>query len=103
MWVFRSEEKEERKLTFAEQELGNPLGGLVYSSGLPSSTDNTTLQQVISWNNFIGSGVSRHHRRSPATADADPLSILQVFCFKICDPSVTLPNYCQNIYDLIGW
>ncbi|ORY92737.1 hypothetical protein BCR35DRAFT_7233 [Leucosporidium creatinivorum] len=61
-------------------ELGNPLGGLVYSSGLPTG-DNVTEAQVFSWNNFIGSGV---------------------FCFKVCDPSVTDKNYCQNIYDLIG-
>lgn len=54
----------------------------MYSSGLPTSTSNTTLSQVISWNNFIGSGV---------------------FCFKVCDPSVTSPDYCQNVYDLIGW
>ena len=30
-------------------QLGNPLGGLVYSFGLPSG-DNKTLAQVISWN-----------------------------------------------------
>ncbi|KAK4695527.1 hypothetical protein P7C70_g8537, partial [Phenoliferia sp. Uapishka_3] len=61
--------------------LGNPLGGLVYSTGLPSG-DNTTYQQAISWNNFVGGGV---------------------FCFKLCDPSYsTDKNYCQNIYDLIG-
>ncbi|KAL8278448.1 hypothetical protein RQP46_009138 [Phenoliferia psychrophenolica] len=55
----------------------NPLGGLVYSSGLPSG-DGSTLEQVSSWNNFI-------------------------VCFKLCDPSYgTDKNYCQNIYDLIG-
>ncbi|GAA6012959.1 hypothetical protein JCM10207_008395 [Rhodosporidiobolus poonsookiae] len=58
---------------------GNPLGGLVYSSALPSG-DNSTELQVIEWNNFIGSGV---------------------FCFKICDPSADA-NYCQNKFDLIG-
>ncbi|GAA6060071.1 hypothetical protein JCM10212_003032 [Sporobolomyces blumeae] len=61
-------------------QLGNPLGGLVYSSGLPSG-DNSTLQQVVSWNEFIGSGV---------------------FCLKLCDPSITSPNYCENKFDLIG-
>lgn len=29
--------------------LGNPLGGLMYSTGLPRG-DNTTIQQVRSWN-----------------------------------------------------
>ncbi|GAA5980716.1 hypothetical protein JCM5350_006362 [Sporobolomyces pararoseus] len=61
-------------------QLGNPLGGLVYSFGLPSG-DNKTLAQVISWNQFIGTGE---------------------FCLKLCDPSVTSPNYCENKFDLIG-
>ncbi|KAF7970700.1 hypothetical protein HWV62_23238 [Athelia sp. TMB] len=61
-------------------ELGNPIGGLVYSTGLPSG-DNSTYLQSTSWNNFVGSGT---------------------FCIKVCDPTVTKPNYCQNIYDLIG-
>ncbi|KAF7966392.1 hypothetical protein HWV62_38867 [Athelia sp. TMB] len=61
-------------------QLGNPIGGLVYSTGLPSG-DNSTYLQSTSWNNFVGSGT---------------------FCIKVCDPTVTKPNYCQNIYDLIG-
>ncbi|GAA6062329.1 hypothetical protein JCM10212_006579 [Sporobolomyces blumeae] len=62
--------------------LGNPLGGLVFSSGLPSG-DNSTEVQVIEWNNFIGGGY---------------------FCFKLCDPAYTgdSHNYCQNRYDLMG-
>jgi len=60
--------------------LGNPIGGLVYSSGMPSG-DGTTLTQVTSWNNFVGSGQ---------------------FCIKLCDPTITSPNYCLNTYDLIG-
>jgi len=60
---------------------GNPLGGLVYSSGLPTAKDNTTLAQVTSWNNFVGSGA---------------------FCIKLCDPTVTTPNYCENRIDLLG-
>ncbi|KAF7974539.1 hypothetical protein HWV62_12014 [Athelia sp. TMB] len=32
-----------------DDKLGNPVGGLVYSSGMPSG-DNTTLIQVSSWN-----------------------------------------------------
>ncbi|BGP15855.1 hypothetical protein JCM10213_005659 [Rhodosporidiobolus nylandii] len=59
---------------------GNPLGGLVYSSGLPTG-DNKTETQVIEWNNFVGSGL---------------------FCLKLCDPSVTSPNYCENKFDLLG-
>ncbi|GAA5854369.1 hypothetical protein JCM3766R1_002300 [Sporobolomyces carnicolor] len=61
--------------------LGNPLGGLVFSSGLPSG-DNSTEQQVVEWNNFIGGGY---------------------FCFKLCDPTYNDGhNYCQNRYDLMG-
>ncbi|BGP15856.1 hypothetical protein JCM10213_005658 [Rhodosporidiobolus nylandii] len=59
---------------------GNPLGGLVYSSGLPTG-DNKTETQVIEWNNFVGAGT---------------------FCLKLCDPSVTSPNYCENKFDLLG-
>ncbi|GAA6027410.1 hypothetical protein JCM8097_007841 [Rhodosporidiobolus ruineniae] len=59
---------------------GNPLGGLVYGTNLPSG-DNTTYKQAIEWNNFVGSGV---------------------FCLKLCDPTVTSPNYCENKYDLVG-
>jgi len=61
--------------------LGNPIGGLVYSTGLPSAKDNTTYIQASSWNNFVGSGI---------------------FCIKLCDPTVNSPNYCQNIFDLLG-
>jgi hypothetical protein len=24
------------------------------------------------------------------------------FCIKACDPTITDPNYCQNIFDLLG-
>ncbi|BGP47864.1 hypothetical protein JCM10450v2_003729 [Rhodotorula kratochvilovae] len=60
-------------------QLGNPLGGLVYSSGLPTG-DNSTIEQSISWTNFVGSGV---------------------FCMKLCGP-MSSPNYCENKFDLIG-
>jgi len=60
---------------------GNPLGGLVYSSGLPSLPNNNSLVQAVEWNNFVGSGV---------------------FCIKLCDPTVTAPNYCENRLDLLG-
>lgn len=60
--------------------LGNPLGGLVYSHGLPSG-DNKTMVQVSEWNNFIGGGK---------------------FCFKLCDPNQGSTNYCENRYDLVG-
>ncbi|GAA5909281.1 hypothetical protein JCM8208_005630 [Rhodotorula glutinis] len=63
-------------------QLGNPLGGIVFSTGLPSAVggDNSTMQQVISWNNYVGSGV---------------------FCMKFCGP-ISSPNYCENRFDLIG-
>jgi hypothetical protein len=60
---------------------GNPLGGLVFSNNLPSSTSNTTIVQVQNWSNFVGSNM---------------------FCFKACDPTVTSPDFCQNIYDTQG-
>ncbi|GAA5859892.1 hypothetical protein JCM1840_001784 [Sporobolomyces johnsonii] len=60
--------------------LGNPLGGLVYSTNLPSG-DNKTELQANSWNNFVGS---------------------DTFCLKLCDPSVSSPNYCENKFDLLG-
>ncbi len=54
---------------------GNPLGGLMYSTGFASG-DNKTYVQTQSWNNFVGSGV---------------------FCFKMCDPNYTTDkNYCQK-------
>jgi hypothetical protein len=30
--------------------LGNPIGGLLYSNGMPSAKDNSTYMQVSSWN-----------------------------------------------------
>lgn len=61
---------------------GNPLGGLVYSTGF-SSGNNSTYLQTQSWNQFLdGNGE---------------------FCIKLCDPGYnTSLNYCQNIYDIIG-
>jgi len=59
---------------------GNPLGGLVYSTGW--SGGNNNYEQVIEWHNFMGGSV---------------------FCFKICDPAgANAANYCQHIFDRIG-
>lgn len=63
---------------------GNPLGGLVFSNGLPLSGDgdNNTYTQVIEWHNFIGSNFS---------------------CFKACDPKDPNDhNYCYNQLDRVG-
>lgn len=60
---------------------GNPLGGVVYSNGTTDSPDGHTLAQAHNWNLFVGGGQ---------------------FCAKVCYNSVTSPDYCQNIYDLIG-
>jgi len=63
---------------------GNPLGGLVFSNGLPLSGDgdNSTYTQVIEWHNFIGSNFS---------------------CFKACDPKDPNDhNYCYNQLDRVG-
>jgi hypothetical protein len=59
---------------------GNPLGGVVFSNGTTDS-DGTTMVQVHNWNTFVGGGQ---------------------FCFKACYNSITNPDYCLNIYDLIG-
>jgi hypothetical protein len=59
--------------------LGNPIGGVVYSNNLPGA--NGELKQVMNWNNFVGNGL---------------------FCFKVCDNTITSPNYCENRWDLIG-
>jgi len=60
---------------------GNPLGGLVFSNNLPSSKDNATIIQVQNWSNFVGGNQ---------------------FCIKACDPTVTSPDYCQNVFDTQG-
>jgi len=60
---------------------GNPLGGLVFSNNLPSSSGNTTITQVKNWSNFVGGNQ---------------------FCFKACDNKITSPDYCQNVFDTQG-
>ncbi|KAJ7731369.1 hypothetical protein B0H16DRAFT_1583715 [Mycena metata] len=61
---------------------GNPLGGVVYSLDTNFSPDGgKTPGQVHNWNLFVGSGV---------------------FCVKACFNSITSPDYCQNVYDLVG-
>jgi len=60
---------------------GNPLGGLVFSNNLPTSSNNSTYTQVDNWSLFIGS---------------------DQFCFKACDNSIKEPDYCNNIYDEVG-
>jgi len=66
-------------------EMGNPMGGMVYSNQYPSSnTDNKTLTQVVEWKQFIGG---------------------DQFCLMICDPSKTSPTnvgLCNNVYDEVG-
>jgi len=59
---------------------GNPLGGVVFSNGTTDS-DGTTMVQVHNWNTFVGGNQ---------------------FCFKACYNSITEPDYCLNIYDLVG-
>ena len=59
---------------------GNPLGGLFYSTAW--SSDKTTYQQVIEWNNFMGGNA---------------------FCLKACDPAgPNAARFCEHIYDRIG-
>ncbi|KAK4047873.1 hypothetical protein OIO90_006034 [Microbotryomycetes sp. JL221] len=58
--------------------LGNPVGGLVYSSDLFAGDD---LKQVRRWNLFYDSGM---------------------FCLKICNLNRKDPNLCLNTYDIIG-
>jgi len=59
---------------------GNPLGGLFYSTAW--SSDKTTYEQVIEWNNFMGGNS---------------------FCLKACDPAgPNAAHFCEHIYDRIG-
>jgi len=61
---------------------GNPIGGLVYSTNLPSSSGNGSYLQSPVWSFFIGSGV---------------------LCGKACDPNA--PNaqgICQHVFDVEG-
>ena len=59
---------------------GNPLGGLFYSTAW--SSDKTTYEQVIEWNNFMGGNS---------------------FCLKACDPAgPNAARFCEHIYDRIG-
>lgn len=60
---------------------GNPLGGIVFSNNLPTAKDNTTMIQADNWNNFVGS---------------------DIFCIKLCDNTITTPDYCENRIDLLG-
>ncbi|KAF9461027.1 hypothetical protein BDZ94DRAFT_1168573 [Collybia nuda] len=56
---------------------GNPLGGLLYSTGFGGG-----FKQVIEWHNFLGS---------------------DFFCLKACDPAGrNAPRFCEHIYDRIG-
>ncbi|KAI5476396.1 hypothetical protein MNV49_007774 [Pseudohyphozyma bogoriensis] len=61
-------------------QLGNPLGGTVWSSAIPGAS-NSSVQQVHNWNMFVGS---------------------DTFCFKACFNNVTSPDYCENRWDLLG-
>ena len=59
---------------------GNPLGGLFYSTAW--SSDKSTYEQVIEWNNFMGGNA---------------------FCLKACDPAgPNAARFCEHIYDRIG-
>ncbi|KAJ7497686.1 hypothetical protein FB451DRAFT_1212411 [Mycena latifolia] len=62
---------------------GNPLGGLFYSNGFPSSNGNPdNYQQVIEWHNFMGS---------------------DTFCLKACDPAgPSAARFCEHRFDRIG-
>jgi hypothetical protein len=53
---------------------GNPLGALVYSTGLPSG-DNKTYTQAVEWIAITGSGF---------------------FCIKLCDSNQGADNYCNK-------
>lgn len=63
-----------------DDNLGNPVGGLVYSQD-PAFAVNGSYGQVHNWNLFVGSGT---------------------FCFKACFNNITSPDYCENTYDIIG-
>jgi len=55
--------------------LGNPIGGLVFSSAFGP------LQEIFEWTNFV--------------SDTQ-------FCFRACKPGPMAPTWCQHIYDVMG-
>jgi len=57
-----------------QDELGNPMGGLCYSTAF--SSDNTTYEQIASWNVFLGGNLMG---------------------MKICNPSGSNPRVTANI------
>jgi len=54
---------------------GNPIGGLVFSSGFGQ------LEQLHEWTNFV--------------SDTE-------FCFRACKPGPKAAEWCQHIYDVMG-
>jgi len=54
---------------------GNPIGGIVFSSGFGQ------LEQLTEWTNFVA---------------------VDQFCFRACKPGANATRYCQHIYDLMG-
>ena len=83
---------------------GNPIGGLMYSNGLPMSTapDNNTFVQVTQWNKCV-------YPSPPHSPILLTLTLLPSFiggnfsCMKVCDPKDPLANdYCYNRLDRIG-
>ena len=60
---------------------GNPLGGLMYSTGF-GPKDGNPVQQVIEWHNFMGG---------------------EAFCIKVCDPNgPNAAHFCEHVFDRIG-
>jgi hypothetical protein len=77
---------------------GNPLGGVVYSNSTPDAI-NGSLTQVHNWNLSVLSFLfERQHKHDVMRRFVGN----NLFCFKICYNNITKPDYCQNIYDLVG-
>ncbi|KAH7097922.1 hypothetical protein BKA62DRAFT_714927 [Auriculariales sp. MPI-PUGE-AT-0066] len=63
-----------------QDQRGNPIGGLAYSSSLP--TTESTMTQSVVWHMFIGNGV---------------------FCMKLCDNNSANPQgICRHTLDIYG-
>lgn len=80
-------------------------GGIVFSTGLPSAAggDNSTMQQVISWNNFVGSGIfclklcgvsrSSSSRSRPSWSSLTSLSALAAYLVAQLLPERVRPHW----------
>jgi hypothetical protein len=87
------------------EQFGNPLGGLVFSNNLPTSSNNSTFTQVDNWSLYVTTLLTVPSlTHSPISSKTTKTSFIgsNQFCFKACDNSIKNPDYCNNIFDQVG-